>query len=287
MRKGKLFLMFILLMIVMFFLAIGCSKVPAGHVGVKVYLLGTDKGVDHEELDVGRYWIGWNEELYLFPTFTQNYVWTKNPAEGSPEDESITFQTKEGLEVNGDFGISYHIEKDKVSLIFQKYRRGIEEITDVFLRNMVRDALNEVGSKHTVEYIYGEGKAALMDSVESIVRAQVEPIGIVIEKIYVIGSFRLPETVVDALNAKIEAKQRAEQRENELREAEAEAKKKVAAAEGEAKSMLIKAEAEAKALRLKNSAITPNLIKYEAIQKWDGKMPTYTGGGAVPFIDVK
>jgi hypothetical protein len=44
---------------------VGCSKVPAGNVGVKVYLLGTNKGVDHEVLGVGRYWIGFNEELYL------------------------------------------------------------------------------------------------------------------------------------------------------------------------------------------------------------------------------
>jgi hypothetical protein len=30
-----------------------CSKVPAGNVGIKVYLLGGDKGVDHEELGPG------------------------------------------------------------------------------------------------------------------------------------------------------------------------------------------------------------------------------------------
>lgn len=52
----------------------GCSKVPAGEVGVKVYLLGTDKGVDHEVLGPGRYWIGINQDLYLFPIFTQNYT---------------------------------------------------------------------------------------------------------------------------------------------------------------------------------------------------------------------
>ena len=38
-----------------------CSYVPAGNVGIKVNLLGGDKGVDSEVLGVGRYWIGWNE----------------------------------------------------------------------------------------------------------------------------------------------------------------------------------------------------------------------------------
>ena len=42
-----------------------CSRVPAGHKGIRVFLLGGDKGVDHEELGVGRYHIGINEELYI------------------------------------------------------------------------------------------------------------------------------------------------------------------------------------------------------------------------------
>ena len=95
-------------------LATACSKVPAGYVGVKVNLYGTSKGVQAEELAVGRYWIGMNEELYTFPTFTQNYVWTRSSTEGSPNDESISFQTNEGVVVNTDVGISYHINSKKV-----------------------------------------------------------------------------------------------------------------------------------------------------------------------------
>ena len=109
-------------------LATACSKVPAGYVGVKVNLYGTSKGVQAEELAVGRYWIGMNEELYTFPTFTQNYVWTRSTTEGSPNDESISFQTNEGVVVNTDVGISYHINSKKVTDIFQKYRKGIDEI---------------------------------------------------------------------------------------------------------------------------------------------------------------
>jgi regulator of protease activity HflC (stomatin/prohibitin superfamily) len=226
---------------------INLSKVPAGNVGIKVYLLGGSKGVESEELGVGRYWIGINEELYLFPTFTQNYVWTKDKNEGSENDESITFQTAEGLSVNADVGISYHIDPVKVNMIFQKYRRGITEITDIFLRNMVRDAFNVCGSTVEVESAYGVGKAKLIQQVQDMVVAQVQPIGIEIEKIYLIGNMRLPDQVIQALNAKISATQKAQQRENEVREATAEAEKKIAAADGEAKSILRVAEAQAQA----------------------------------------
>lgn len=267
-----------------------CSKVPAGHVGVKVFLLGGSKGVDHEVLGVGRYWIGINEELYLFPTFQQNYVWTHSPHEGKPEDESITFQTKEGMAVNTDVGITYSLDPDKISDIFAKYRRGLDEITDTFLRNHVRDAMNQVGSTMSVEDVYGNGKIAMMDDVQKQVSSQVAPIGIRIEKIYTINQMRLPPNVVGALNSKIEATQRAQQRENELREAEAEAKKTVAKAEGEASQMralaegragatLTEAEAQSKANKILSESLTPALIEYRKLDKWNGVLPQFTGGG--------
>jgi regulator of protease activity HflC (stomatin/prohibitin superfamily) len=266
----------------------GCNKVPAGYVGVKVFLLGGSKGVDMETLGPGRYWIGWNEELHLFPTYTVTYPWTKTAQEGKPVDESISFQTKEGLSVNSDIGISYHIEKEKVAAVFQKYRKGIEEITDTFLRNMVRDAFVSVSSSKQVESVYGEGKATLISEVEKLVRDQAGPIGIVVEKIYYIGDLRLPPQVVEAVNAKISATQKAQQRENELRQAEAEAKKVVAAADGDAKSTLVRAEAEAKAIKLKSEAITPQLIQYEATQKWNGTLPQFMGGGSpIPFLNIE
>src|SRR5690349_12532096 len=102
-----------------------CSKVPAGNVGIKAYLLGGSKGVDTEELGPGRYYIGVNEELYLFPTFTQNYTWAKDCQEGDCANEELGFQTVEGLAVTADVGISYRIDPSKAALIFQKYRKGV------------------------------------------------------------------------------------------------------------------------------------------------------------------
>lgn len=264
-----------------------CSKVPAGHKGVKVYLLGGDKGVDNEELGVGRYWIGFNEELYLFPTFTQNYTWTADSTKGSETDESISFQTSEGMVVNADVGISYAIDPARVTDIFQKYRRGVDEITDTFLRNMVRDALNNEASRLPISAVYGEGKVDLIAAVETAVRAQVGPLGINIERVYWAGELRFPETVTASLNAKIEATQRAEQRQNEIAEQRAEAQKKIETAKGDAESILLRARAEAEANTIVAKSLTPELVRYRAMDKWTGELPRIMGGGApVPFVDV-
>ncbi|MBE0438092.1 MAG: prohibitin family protein [Methylomicrobium sp.] len=267
----------------------GCSKVPAGHAGIKVYLLGGSKGVDYEQLGVGRYWIGINEELYLFPTFTQNYTWTKSSAEGSRNDESIPFQTREGLVVDADVGISYRIEPSSVPKVFEKYRRGIDEITSVFLRNMVRDGLVKAASTRPIESVYGSGKTDLIAEVEVEVRNQVADLGIVIERLYWIGELRLPPTVVRALNSKIEATQKAAQRQNEVAQAKAEADKMIEAARGEAESRLAVARAEAEAIEVKGRALrdNPGVIKLNTIDKWDGKLPHYMTGDSVPILNLK
>lgn len=264
-----------------------CSKVPSGHVGVKVYLLGSSKGVDTEELGVGRYWIGMNEELFLFPTYTQNYTWTKAPDETGTEDESITFQTMEGMSVNADMGISYHINPEKVTDIFQKYRKGVTEITDIYLRNMVRDALVLEASKLPVESVYGSGKADLIEAVQKRVQDQVAAIGIVIEKIYWIGDVRLPPVVVKRIDEKNAATQMAQQRQNEVAQAKAEAQKKIEEARGDAESTLLKAKAQAEANRELAASITPELVQYRALDKWDGVLPRMTGSNAVPFVNVE
>lgn len=265
MKKSKIILCVLILSSL-----IACSKVPAGYVGIKVFLLGGSKGVESEELGIGRYYIGLNEELYLFPTFKQNYVWTMDKKEGSENDESITFQTEEGLGISADIGITYSIDPEKVSILFQKYRKGIEEITDLFMRNNVRDALNKVSSKYKVESIYGKGKAKLIEEVNLKVKNELKGEGILVEKIYLIGEFRLPAKVVQALNSKIESIQRAEQREYELREAEAEAKKKIAIAR-----------AEAEEIRLRTRSLTPLLVKYEAVKKWNGEVPKIQTGSTI------
>lgn len=256
----------------------GCSKVPAGYRGVIVNLYGSDKGVSEQSVGVGRYYLGWNSELYLFPTFLQNYSWKDN--------QSITMQTSEGLSIRTDAGITYRIQPDNVVKVFTKYRLGIDEITNTFLHNMVRDAMNEVSSTMTVEQIYGAQKEAFISKVNSIVKKEADNNGIEVEKIYLVGSFQLPESVIDSINSKIQASQNAMKVENEVATARAEAQKTIVVAEANGRQVMINAESQAKANKILAESLTPEFVRYQAILKWDGKLPTMTGSSAIPFINV-
>ena len=206
---------------------VACSDVPSGYVGIKVNLLGGDKGVDTQELGTGRYWIGMNEQLYTFPTFSQNQVWTKDKNEGSPNDDSVSFQTADGLEVNTDIGISYHIDPTMVSVVFQKYRKGIDEITNVYIRSAVRNALVNAASTKKIETVYGAGKSELLSEVKLSVKQQCVEFGIVIDEVYWIGTFRLPPSIITSINDKATASQKTQQREQEIQQSRAEADKKI------------------------------------------------------------
>jgi regulator of protease activity HflC (stomatin/prohibitin superfamily) len=262
----------------------GCTwaKVPVGSVGVKVDLYGSEKGVQAQQVGPGRYMLSMNQDMYLFPTFTQTRTWT------AENHEYITFQSKEGMAVTSSMGITYHVEPDKVSTLFQTYRKGIDEITDLYIHNMVRDAFVEIGSTMPIEDIYGLKKADLVAAVQEKVAKQVAPIGLVVEKVYLIGSMGLPQQVEQGINAKIAATQMAERRQNEVAQAEAEARKEVAKANGEAQAKLALLQVEIQSIKQRGEALAqnPKLIEWEAVQKWDGRLPVTSMGGAVPFVQM-
>lgn len=245
------------------------KMISPGYVGVVVNLLGDEQGVESKELHVGMHWIAPWKTVYEFPIYEQNHMW-------QGEHDGFNFQTSEGMSVHADLGITYHLKPEYIPRVFQKYRKGMSEITDVFIRNYIRDAINKAASQTCIEDLYS-GKADFFNEIETHVRNDLEPIGIDISRIYLIGRFHFPGNVIAALNAKIEAMQRAQQRENELREAEAQAKKNIALADGEARCALLKAEAEAKANLILSQSITPELIKWQAVQLWDGKLPNVIG----------
>jgi len=255
-------------------------QIKPGEVGVVVDMLGSQKGVEDEELTVGFHFLLPWKDVYHFPIYEQNHQWI--------DADGFNFQTIEGLSVHADLGITYHLSPDKVHELFWRYRRGMEEITHLFVRNNIRDAINRVSSRMKIEELYGDKKEEFFTTVQRQVQGELESLGFKISHLYIIGQFKVPPMVMEALNRKIEATQKAQQRENELREAEAEARKEIAKAEGEAKSRLLKAKAEAdaiyvqaeakaKANQLLTKSLSDELIMWDMVNRWDGVMPKITG----------
>lgn len=280
----------LLVMLVFFvFVFAGCNEyVKPGYVGIKVNMRGGNKGIDESSIiDNGKTWVGWYEELYVFPTFQQNYVYTASTTEQSTDDESFTFQSREGLSINTDVAMSMEFDKKQIPIIFQTYQAGVKEIVQVIIKNQIRDALIHHASRLPIEALIGEQKAAFMADVTKSVTDNLKDSGIRIKSISCVGELRLPETVVKSINDKITATQIAIKAENELRTEQAEANKKVVNAKAEADSTLLKARAQAEANLLLAKSLTPELVQYKFLQEWNGALPVISGGNNAAVIDMK
>ena len=210
------------------------NTVPAGYVGVRVNLYA-DKGVQNEVLGTGRYFVGINQQLFRFPTFNQleNY---KQP---------FVFQSSDAMEIKARVGVEYNINPEKVATIFTTYRKGIDDITQINLRQYISDGLIKHAVKMDINELTQGGKSKLLDDVTQEIKMKLEPVGIRIIKLSWTDDLTYPEQVRQSINAKIEATQRALLRENEVAQSKAEAEKLRVAAQGEADARITKAKAEA------------------------------------------
>lgn len=256
-----------------------CTMIEPGNVGLKVYLRGSHRG-EIETLEPGQYADGYDWNFYSFPTFKQNYVWTQSKTEGSPTDESFTFPV-DGMSINIDVGIEYSIAKEYAKQIFESYRLGVNELTDITIRNKVRDYINIRAAEYNIDSLVEGGAGKLLKSVQEDLENYFKPQGIIIHSLSLVSAPRYPESVKVAIEEKVKATQKAVQSENELREANAEAEKKKAEAAGEAARIIAIAEAEAKANYLKSNSLTQNIIKMEWVKKWDGKLPEVTSDSSM------
>lgn len=81
-----------------------------------------------------------------------------------------------------------------------------------------------------------------------------------------------------------------QRREQNLRTTEVEAQIARTRAEGEANAIRLRGEAEAAAIRARADALRANadLVQLQAVEKWDGKLPTtMIPGSALPFVNVQ
>jgi regulator of protease activity HflC (stomatin/prohibitin superfamily) len=282
----KLSLLLLLLMVAVPMLTGGCTRVDPGYVGIKVNLYGSDKGVEDLPLVTGRVWYNpWSTDIYVFPTFMQTVTWTQSKTEESPNDDSITFNSIEGAVLNTDVSIAYTFEAAKVPNIFKEFRQPAKDITWKYMRSQIRDAFSRHASQMKAVDIFGSRKQELLIAVKKDLNDYLGPKGFHFDMISLVGAIRADDNVKKSINAVIEAAQKAIEAENKVRESTAIANQKIESARGEGESVLVVAKKQAEANDVLTKSITPTLIQWETLKKWNGVLPQVTSG-AVPFVTI-
>ncbi|MBI5831381.1 MAG: hypothetical protein HZB16_03605 [Armatimonadetes bacterium] len=260
----------------------GCASIPPGYVGIKVNALGRKKGVEAKPIGTGR--VAFNpmtETIYRFPTFMQTVNWTMSKDEGAAVDQAMRFNSAEGAQINVDVSLAFTLDPEKVPVLFQKFRRPIDEIVATNLRSQVRDALNVRASTMPIVKIYGEEKGKLLEAVKADLIKKLEPDGFRVEMLSFISDLRLDPKIQDSITASIAATNQAVAAENKVRESKALAQQKIEEAKGQAE-----------ANRELQASLTDTMVRWQQVQnqkdavtKWDGKLPTVSGD-ATPMIQL-
>jgi regulator of protease activity HflC (stomatin/prohibitin superfamily) len=241
-----------------------CERIDAGHVGVKVNMYGTGKGVNDVTEVTG--WVFYNPistKIYEFPTFIQHKEYI--------DDNSFIVNSKDGSEFSVSPIMNYSVQREKVPAIFAKYRRSLEQIEEGFLKTAVYDAFRLATNKYTADDLISN-RALFEIEVRRLLDNQLLAEGFVINQFT--SNLVYPNTFKKSIEAKNNAVQAALRAENEVKTAEARAKIKIAKANGDAEALLANARAEAESNRLRQQTLTPMLLQQQWIEKWKGNVPT-------------
>ena len=180
--------------------------------------------------------------------------------------------TKDIQQAKISYVINYRLVPEYANKMYQQV--GVM-YKDIIIIPVVEGTIKDVIGKWNAQDLVANREEATNDILEKL-QKQLTPKYIDVKGFQMID-IHYSDVFERAIENKVTAEQEALKAKNKTVQVEEEAKQKLIAAEAEAKSMAIRANA-----LTKNKA----LVEYEAVQKWDGKMPQYMMGNAVPFLNI-
>jgi regulator of protease activity HflC (stomatin/prohibitin superfamily) len=255
----------------------GCTRIEPGEVGVKVNRYGSGSGVDKTAVGVGNYFSLWGVDYIPYPVSTQTFTWAKGDKDSdgnTTANQEFSFQDKNGLIVQGDVTIAFRVNPSLAPKLYQIYRMDMNALVAGPIRNKIRSEIVKAASTMTVEQIYSSGKTVLISRAMVGARAYFEPMGLSIDQLEWAGPIRIPESIMERINARAQSEQAAIAAQAEALTAEAKGKAYFAQAQAEANAKIERARGEAESIKIKNSAIEANpAIQDEFLRRWDGHLP--------------
>lgn len=272
MKYKKLIIFGVILLLIAVFQPIGCTTVDSGDIGIKFHKWSTSSEDYGGVEGTCKGFVFYNKYLtriFTYPTYTQrkNY-------------EAFNVNAKDASIFSMDPTIAYRINPAKAPDIFVKYRVGIEELENGYIRTCIYEAYRTCANRYTSDSLMSNRA-----NFESDVRARLEKS--LAEEGFIVEEFTSQITPPKSLTEMIDAKNRAIQAslkaENEVKEAEAKAKIAVAQAKGEADALKIKGDGEAYYNRTVAASLNDLLVRQYFIEKWNGEVPTVMGGSGMMF----
>lgn len=180
--------------------------------------------------------------------------------------------TKDIQQARITYVINFNVQPDNVNKLFQEV--GLDYVNKI-LTPVVEGTIKDIIGKWNAQDLIANREKATGDILFKLHNQLADNYINVTD--FQMTEINYSDVFERAIESKVTAEQEALKAKNKTVQVEEEAKQKLIAAQAEAKSMAIRAQALAQ---------NKSLVQYEAVQKWDGKMPQYMLGNSVPFINV-
>jgi len=260
-------ILILVVLLILFIISWGSfAIVPAGHRGVVLWWGSVEKRIMGEGLN------------FKVP-IAERVIKVDVKVQPHPFKE-IDASSKEYQMVKMTGMMNFHIDPSFVNDLYQKV--GLD-----FADKVIDPAFNDFVKEVVPTYPIGE----ILPKREEIRKRAMGKLGenlaryhIVVDDIY-FANIRFSPEYERAIEAKQVAQQQVETQRQVLAQREIEAQQKVATAKGEAESILVVAQGQAKANDALSRSISPILVQYKGVEKWNGILPQVSGG-AIPLIDL-
>jgi prohibitin 2 len=235
------------------------ATVQAGYVGV----LLTFGGVERGELSPG---------FHFIVPGVQRIVQVDTRVLPHPFKQiDAASQELQSVKLTGT--MNYHLQSSRAAELYQNV--GLD-FAEKVIDPAFNDFIKEVVPRYRVTEIL-EKRDQIRSTAKDALGANLARYGILVDDIY-ISDIAFSKDYQDAIERKQTAQQNVEAERQILAQKEIQAQQNIIDARGKADARVATAEGDAKANEVLTASITPQLIQYTQWTKWDGKLPTVTGG---------
>lgn len=254
---------------------VGCERIDAGHVGLKVNMTGGNQGVSHMEYTTGWcFYYRLAQKVYEFPTFQQH-----------KEYEPYQVPTKGGTMFTVHPTFNYNLNTTEVANMFQKFRVTLGNLEDGYLKTTMSTTIREITNTFTVDSILNN-QAGYDAAILAKLNSQLHPY-------FQVTQFTANLTPDEGLKQSILNKSKA------IQEAQAEAAlssvrtaeaaNELIVARKDSTILVMTAKSEALAIQVKQQALqqSPQYVEFIKAQKWNGVLPTVVSGSGGMMLQLK
>lgn len=199
--------------------------------------------------------------------------------------------------VSTNVAVQYSLTGAIAPLTYQKIGRATV-VESTLINPAIMESVKAVTAQYTAEELVtrraevkNQIQLAIQDFIDTTL-AQKEVVGAVTLANVAITDFDFSSEFNRAIEEKVRAEQEALQAINEklrrVTQAEAAAAERTLAADAEAYQIEVASKARADAIRREAEALkdNPALIQLRIAEKWNGQLPQFTGGGAIPLLNL-